>query len=135
MELKLYINQTITYNTQGDRIYYVGNNPLTLRAELHKNVPFPALRSFPNNPKEIDVSDLYKLKLSWAINKDVNGVVVAGASQLQKSASGTLTFEGEAYRLLKQWLIDDISAPLNSVDVKLPTCAGAKVICVCLTLR
>lgn len=123
MQLKLYIQQTLTYDIQGNRIYYIGNSPQQLQKEQHSVTPFPSGRSFPNHPDWYDVtlhvSDLHRLKLTWADNKDSNGLTVAGASQLQKSASGTLTFEGEAYRLLKQWLIDDVSAPLNSVDVRI----------------
>ncbi len=123
MALKLYIQQTLTYNIKGDRIYYEGNTPQNLQIKEHKLAPFPSSRSFPNNPGWYDVtgfvSDLHKLKLSWTENKDSNGLTIPGASQLQKSASGTLTFEEEAYRLMKQWLIDDVSAPLNSIDVRI----------------
>lgn len=121
MELKIFINQSLTYNIQGDQIYYEGSNPQSLRVEKHNINPFPQSRSFPNYPNPLDmtsyVSDLHKLKLTWTSNKDEGGLTTNNASQLQKSAGGTLTFEGEAYRLLKQWLIDDVSAPLNSVDV------------------
>lgn len=123
MELKLYINQTVTYNLKGKRIYYAGSNPQSLHVVEHSKTPFPQSRSYPNNPAPIDVteyvSDLHKLKLTWTSNKNSSGVSVAGASQMQKSASGTLTFEGKAYQWLKMWLIDDVSAPLNSVDVSI----------------
>src|SRR5690606_32014372 len=106
---------------QGDQIYYEGPNPQSLRVEKHNAKPFPQSRSFPGYPNPLDmtnhVSDLYKLKLTWTSNKNADGLTTSGQSQLQKSAGGTLTVEGDAYRLLKQWLIDDVSALLNSVDV------------------
>lgn len=121
MELKLYINQTLTYNINGDQVYYTGNNPQNLVVTKVSAVPFPSGRQFPSYPSPVDVtdyvSDLYKLKLTWTAQKDSNGNTVPGATQLQKSTSGTLVFEGQAYDLLKKWLIDDVSAPLNSVDV------------------
>lgn len=121
MQLRLLIKQTLTFDIQGNRIYYDGPSPQALRKQLHNVTPFPQSRMFPNHPGDYDVtayvSDLHKLKFTWTENKDENGLTTPGANQQQKGASGTLTFEAEAYRLLKQWLLDDISAPLNSIDV------------------
>jgi hypothetical protein len=125
MELRIYIKQTEVFNTQGQLIYYAvpagkALNPQNLAAT---NGTLPAARQWLNFGTFIDVtnevSDLYQLKLTWSAERDNDGVVVPGAVQTRKSTSGTITFEGEAYKLLKQWLVDDISAPLNSVDVKI----------------
>lgn len=123
MELKLYIKQATVLDKSKDDIFYDGTTPQNLVATKIKNKPFPNNRKFPDYPNFIDVtgavSDLYKLKLTWTQDKDSDGVSTPGASQAQKSASGTLTFEGEAFQLIKQWLIDDVSAPLNSISVKI----------------
>gem|GEM_PF-3070606 len=120
MNLKLYIKQTDTFNTSGTQIYYHGANPSTLNLYTGQ---LPSARRWPNYGSYIDVSedagDLYKLKLTWTSERDSTGGVVPGTIQQKKSASGTLKFEGEAYQYLKRWLIDDVSAPLNSVDVKI----------------
>ncbi len=121
MNLKLYIRQTVMYDIHGNPIHYYGNNPQDLK--IGQGVLTDTGRQWKNYGNYMDmtgsVSDLFKLKLTWTSERDDNGNVVPGAISSGKSSSGTLTFEGEAYKLLKAWLIDDISAPLNSVDVKI----------------
>jgi hypothetical protein len=121
MELKLYIKQTQQFNAIGDPIVFVGPNPQSLVGVV--NGALATNRQWPQFGNFIDVtpyvSDLFKLRLTWAADRDDNGAGIPGAAQTKKSASGTLTFEGEAYKLIKQWLFDDVSAPLNSVDVKI----------------
>lgn len=124
MNLRLYIKQHVPRNLQGKKFYYKGTNPSNLQLQLiDNNHPFPSDRTFPGFPKSVDVtdsvSDLHKLRLTWTTDKDDNGFATAGVSHLKKSSSGNLTFEGEAYKLLKQWLIDDPSAPLNKVEVEI----------------
>ncbi len=126
MELKLYIKQTEAYDVKRGQVYYdvpagsayVPQNVINMPGQL------PAgSRRWRDYGSYIDIttetSNLYKLKLTWTTERDNSGFVIPGSLQQQKSASGTLTFEGEAYHLLKHWLIDDISAPLNCVDVKI----------------
>lgn len=83
----------------------------------------PVARQWPNYPQFINttnnVSDIHQLKLTWSMQRDDTGNVVSSQNQLKKSASGTLTFEGQAYDLIKQWLINDVSASLNSIEVKI----------------
>jgi len=120
LNLKLYIKQTDTFKATGGQIHYDGASPATLK--LYSG-PLPNARRWPNYGSYVDVTNstgnLYKLKLTWTAERDNSGFVTPGALQQKKSASGTLTFEGEAYQLLKKWLIDDVSAPLNCVDVKI----------------
>ncbi len=126
MELKLYIKQTEAYDVKRGQVYYdvpagsayVPQNVINMPGQL----PVGS-RRWRDYGSYIDItsetSNLYKLKLTWTTERDNSGFVIPGSLQQQKSASGTLTFEGEAYQLLKHWLIDDISAPLNCVDVKI----------------
>ncbi len=121
MELKLYIQQTPQFNAIGQPIVFVGANPQSLSAVV--NGTLAASRQWPQYGSYIEmttnVSNLHKLSLTWTGDKDNNGLTTPGASQPKKSASGSLTFEGDAYRLVKQWLFDDVSAPLNSVSVRI----------------
>lgn len=120
MNLKLYIKQTDTFKATGGQIHYDGNNPNDLKLYAGG---LPAQRQWPNYGNYIDVTNdagnLYKLKLTWSAERDNSGFVTPGALQQKKSASGAISFEGDAYKYLKQWLIDDVSAPLNCVDVKI----------------
>lgn len=120
MELKLYIRQTVVINKSGTQIYYAGTNPQSLTSVAGN---LPAARQIPGYPNYIDVttsvSDIYKLKLTWTAEKNDFGEIIPGVTQTKKSASGSIIFEGDAYTYLKKWLIDDVSAPLNSVDVQI----------------
>ena len=53
------------------------------------------------------------------MERNAEGLAVSGPSNQKKSASGTLTFEGAAYQYLKKWLVDDDSAQLNAMDIKI----------------
>lgn len=64
------------------------------------------------------MSDLERFALTITSDRDDSGTSTPGAFQQQITSSSNLVFEGAAYLLLKQWLIDDISAPLNRVLVK-----------------
>lgn len=120
MDLRIYIKQTQQLNINQQPIYYDGANPQSLKLF---NGGVPTSRQWPNFTGFTDVtdqvSDLYKLKLTWTQDRDLEGTTTPGAFQPKKSVSGNLTFEANAYKLLKKWLIDDVSAPLNSVDVKI----------------
>lgn len=120
MELKLHIKQAIQYNLQGNAGYYAGVNPQSL---VFTQGSLPSPRTWANYPnyqnQTHNISDLFKLKLTWTTDRAADGSQEPGGFHQQKSASGTITFVDEAYTLLKQWLIDDVSAPLNSVDVKI----------------
>lgn len=125
MNLRIYIKQSINYDPINfTPTWYVGSNPMTLTPSQ----TLPSARRWQNwkgsnVPQYIDVtdfvSDLHKLKLTWTAERDNSGFPTPSALQPRKSASGLLNFERDAYFLLKQWLIDDPSAPINSVDVKI----------------
>lgn len=126
MQLKLLIKQSDTFNKAGAQIYYdvpswKAYTPMNLDAMTGALMPLS--RRWPSYGSYIDItndtSNLYKLKLTWTSERDNAGFVLSGSVNQKKSASGTLSIEGDAYQLLKKWLIDDISAPLNSVDIKI----------------
>lgn len=120
------MRQQQQYNAQQQQIHFAGNNPQDIHATVGQ---LPTPRQWSNYGQYIDlthqVSDLYKLQLTWSAERDNAGNVQPGAVQSKKAASGTLTFEGEAYQLLRRWLIDDVSAPLNAVTVLLQHKGGA----------
>lgn len=121
MELKIRIRQHIdTDPITGQTIYYSGNNPATLQKQLGALPTGRRWRNFNNYIDVTDkVSDLHQMSLTWTSEADTNGQTVPGGEFAKKSFSGALTFEDEAYTLIKQWLFTDQSAPLNSVDVQI----------------
>lgn len=117
MELKIFIRQNQIYNINGQQIYYAGTGPFNLVETLGQ---LTANRQFPNFGNWIDVtdnvSDLTDLELSWSISRDNTGDF-RPENQVKKATSGQLTFELYAYELIKKWLIEDVSASLNSIEV------------------
>lgn len=122
MQLRIFIKQTQQQDISGNNIYFQGNNVNTLSAVVGT---LPFARQWRNYGSFIDVTDssgdVYSLSLQWSAqdNRDNEGFIAVGTFNPNKSASGQLNFEGEAYRLIKQWLVDDISGQLNSVDIEI----------------
>lgn len=119
MELKIHIRQQRFYNSQNQEIYWQGTNPTDLQVVVGQ-LPAGDPRRWRNYPDWINVtdnvSDLHKLRLIWSDQRNETGELV-GETRLRKGTSGTITFEGEAYELLRRWLVDDVSAQVNGVEV------------------
>lgn len=118
--LKINIKQHVTIQqTTGTAGYYSGLNPQSLTF-----VPgtLPQARQWPNYGKYTDVttyiSDAQTLTLKWSEDNDEFGNTISEDGKGQKqSSSGSIIFESYAFELIKKWLIDDISAKFNSIDV------------------
>lgn len=122
MALQIFIKQSIQFQqSSGLQGYYSGNNPQSLSFVTGT---LPQARQWANYPNYIDiteyVSDPYKVKLTMSAEIDSQGDVISnGGIGAKKSFSGTFSFERLGYSLLRQWLFDDVSAPINTVDVKI----------------
>lgn len=119
MNLRLFIRQNPVYNLQNQQIYYDGTSPQNLTPIVGT---LPTSRQWQNYGQFIDVtdyvSDLSRLQLTWTLDRDDAGRSGNNPqNRLKKSASGELVFELLAYNLIKSWLIKDVSASLNSVEV------------------
>lgn len=119
--LRIYIQQAVILNNIGQPVIYTGLNPANLTQQV--NTPLPLSRQWPNYGSYIDVtddcSDPNILQLTWTEDRDTYGQSQPGEFMAKKSASGVVSFEGDTYKLIKQWLIDDVSAGLNAVSVKI----------------
>lgn len=120
MALKLLIRQGATFTANGTQVWYIGNNPKTLST----SPTLQAGRQWDSYPKYIDVTDyvtdLQNLDLTFTTNISRDGTTLGGdKTEQKKSASGQLQFESLAYELVKNWLIDDVSASLNLIDAKI----------------
>lgn len=120
MELKLLIRQNPIVNVYGQPIYYSGTMPTNLQTIVGTLPPARQWANF-NNFTDVtkDCSDLFDIKLEWTEQRDAHGLLVPGTNQVKKSVAGSITIQGDTYRLIKQWLVDDVSAPINQVECKI----------------
>lgn len=100
-------------------MYYQGSTVNTLSPVTGT---LPLARQWPGYGNYIDVSrdaasNVMKTRLTWTAERDNEGYITPGVSQNKKAFSGTISLNGEAYRLIKKWLIEDVSALFNTVDV------------------
>lgn len=120
MELLIKIKQTQQFDISGNQIYFQGSTPNTLSPKIGT---LPVARQWTNFGSFIDVTqytgDQFKTKITFTTERDNEGFIAPGTTQVKKAASTSISFETVAFRLIKQWLIDDVSAQLNSVDVEL----------------
>ena len=121
MELRIFLKQTTQFNVQKQKIHFAGTSPYNLSAV--QGDLLPTSRRWPNYGSFIDVtgdsSDLSNLVLEWTEDRDNGGNQSPGEFRHKKAASGRLVFEGQTFRKIKQWLFDDVSATVNSIDVKI----------------
>lgn len=125
MELRIYIRQRQDRDSiTGQQVYYSGLNPYSLQKVTGT---LPAARQWKQGGQSVfgkfidvtdEVSDLHKFKMTWTTNRGVAGVDGLNGRGVKKQVGANIEFEGEAYRLIKQWLFDDISAPLNTIEVE-----------------
>lgn len=122
MELKIRIRQTQYYAIEatsaglavGDPIIYAGSNPASLTPVLGTTPDGGTWRDITK-----DVANLDKLQLTWTTDRDLDGLAVPGAFAPKKTSSGSLIIEGEAYRFIRSWLVDNVAAPINTIDVQI----------------
>lgn len=122
MELKIRIRQTQYYAIEatstglavGDPIIYAGSNPASLSPVLGTTPDGGTWRDITK-----DVANLDKLQLTWTTDRDLDGLAVPGAFAPKKTSSGSLIIEGEAYRFIRSWLVDNVAAPINTIDVQI----------------
>lgn len=118
--LRIYIKQAYQYDLHGAVRHFAGQNPQSLNPVAGDLPPSRQWRGYGNYIDVTeDIGNLQKLILEWTANRDDNGDITPSIFQAQKGVSGSLLFESEAYVLVKQWLIEDVSAPLNAIDVKI----------------
>lgn len=101
----------------GYNIYYAGPNPLSL-TQVYGTIDNPW-----NDYTEF-VDGLDKLALTWSAVQSDNGQNEVGNFVPKKSASASLVFERDAYNFIQAWLVNDMSAPLNQIEVQITDTAN-----------
>lgn len=119
-EIKLYIKQHINVQkSTGLQGYYQGTSPSNLTFVAGTLPTARQWSSFPNWRDATDYAgNIYDLQITFTQQYDNLGNLISegGVSQ-KRSTTGVINFEGEAFFLIKKWLVEDISASLNVVEV------------------
>jgi len=93
-------------------IYYTGANPQSL-VETNGTI----------DSTWFDFTDyvdgLDKLNFEWTVEQGDSGELQSGQFSTPKAVSGALTFERESYEFLKNWLVNDVAAPLNQAEARI----------------
>ena len=96
----------------GNPVVYTGVNPLSLSATAGTV-----------DTTWVDFTDyvegLQDIGFSWRAEKVDNGKILVGKYATTKGVTSQLSFEREAYEFLKQWLVNDVAAVLNQVEVQI----------------
>lgn len=119
-ELKLYIKQHLNVQkSTGLQGYYQGTSPANLTFVTGTLPTARQWSSYPNWRNATDhAGNIYDLQITFTqhFDKDGNLISEGGISQ-KRSTTGAITFEGEAFFLIKKWLVEDVAASLNVVEV------------------
>lgn len=111
--IEIWIRKKQYFNNMGQPIYWVGQNPNSL---------VPQQGYIPGNiwvNITSDVGSIDQLNFTFTEWRGSNGEEVKGISNIKRTASGSLKIEGDAYRFIKSWVIEDVAAALNSIEVRI----------------
>ncbi len=97
----------------GNPVYYAGINPNNL-SKIPGIVSSNAFIDFTK-----DCIDLDKLTIVWTHDINNQGESTPGQFQSKKTTTDNIIFNGAAYKYIKEWLIDDVAAPLNRIEVQI----------------
>lgn len=114
MDLRILMRKQQLYNKLQQPVILSGTNPQSIITTLGTLTP--------NDWQDVtdECSDLTKLKLTWTEeDKSAGDKQNPLGNNFKKTATSTLTFEGDTFRFIRAWLWDDIAAPLNAIEVKI----------------
>lgn len=111
-QLTIQLRRRQLVDIYGNPVKYTGTNPTSLSAVAG------TIDTTWNDFTDY-VDGLQDVELEWSSSVDDSGFVQFDAFTQTKGVSGSLSFERDAYDFLKNYLIDDVSAPLNQVEVQI----------------
>ncbi len=112
MQLKIYIRHQQMYSLYGVAGFYSGANP--------QNLVFTPGQVSSNTWIDVTkyVTDLDKFTLTFTMQTDDSGNN-PGTYQPKKVVANSISLEGFAYDYIRDWLWNDVAAPLNAIEVKI----------------
>lgn len=96
----------------GNPVSYTGANPLSLN---------PTIGGIDTTWHDFTdfCEGLQDIELEWLAEKIENGKPIVGHFTPTKGVSGQVTFERDAHAFIKDWLVDDVAATLNQIEVQI----------------
>ncbi|MEG0189418.1 MAG: hypothetical protein RR668_12215, partial [Algoriella sp.] len=110
MKLKLYMRKLQLYDEYQQPVWYTGLNPNSLSV-VQGELPNNEFKDFTNY-----IDNLDEFSTNWKVRSTNNSKSI---SNIEKSVSGELQFFGEAFKFVKDWLMDHVASPLNGIEVKI----------------
>lgn len=114
MELRIDLRkkQLFAINNPSQPIYYSGINPQSIVTN-NGYLPNNAWRDFTPFTEGLD-----KLELTFSERFNAIGDKAPVGNGINMASSTNISFTEDAYRFIKEWLVDDLAATLNSIEVR-----------------
>lgn len=116
-QLTLQMRKKQIVDIYGNPISFTGPNPLNLSSTIGAiSNPWHDYTDFVScDGKPLDESTVF----TFTVQQTESGEAGAGQAVPKKTVTNTLTFERDAYDFIKAWLVSDVAAPLNQIEVQL----------------
>jgi hypothetical protein len=113
MAIQIFLRHLQLFDISGNPVVYVGTSPANLQ-QIPGTVPGNTWIDFTDEAGDVD-----KIDIDFTTTVNSSGIAASGAIQPKKSITATLSFTGDAYAYIKDWLLDHPAGTLNGVDVKI----------------
>lgn len=111
-QLTIQLRKRQLVDIYGNPVSYTGPNPLSLSPTIGPiDNPWHDFTDF--------VEGLQEIELEWTAEKLDDGRPAVGHFAPAKGVTGQLSFEREAYEFIKIWLVQDVAATLNQIEVQI----------------
>jgi hypothetical protein len=111
-QLTIQLRKRQLVNIFGNPVFYTGSNPIALTETV--GTIDTTWFDFTEYVDGID-----EVVLEWTVEQGETGRLQDGVFSTPKSVSGDLSFERDAYEFIKAWLVEDVAAPLNQIEVQI----------------
>jgi hypothetical protein len=120
VNLRIYFRQYQNLDESFRAVVYSGSGPATI-INTFGTVPIPDWVEVTD-----DVDNLEALRITFTLLQG-NTSDDPKQNRIQKSASNSLIILGQAYQMLKAWLLDHVAAPLHQMEVRITDDCGQYV--------
>lgn len=115
--MRIFIRQKPMIDVDGQLVHYDGTSPFNVHKVFGWNLS-PDRYWGPWKDVTADCVGMDELQITYTIARNDDGDETPAIVNAEKKSTSKIEFYGESYQQIKAWLIDDVSAPLNAVEVK-----------------